>query len=112
MSNIAWVPYLLPHPWKEELQQSSQMWLIQRIEDPSRNLESFINVLYDQKKVGLPDKSTQSPGPNRKQRRTVRPNRSKSRADEHKVMLVPHSTGVTHVTHVTRHPTPSTDVNR
>jgi hypothetical protein len=41
---------------------------------------------------------TQSPGPKPKQRRIVRPNRSKSRADEHKVVLVPHSSGVTHVT--------------
>jgi hypothetical protein len=88
---------------EEELHQSSQMRLIRRntntrIEYPSTNLETVINLSYDQKKVGLPNKSTQTPGPKRKQRRIVRPNRSKSRADEHKVVLVPHSTGVTHVT--------------
>ncbi len=86
---------------KEELHQFSQMRLIRRntntrIEHPSTNLKTVINVSYDQEKVGLPNKSTQSPGPKRKQRRIVRPNRSKSRADEHKVVLVPHSTGVTH----------------
>jgi hypothetical protein len=34
-----------------------------RIEDPSTSLETVLNVSYDQKKVGLPNKSTQSPGP-------------------------------------------------
>ncbi len=88
---------------EEEFHQSGQMRLIRRntntrIEYPSTNLETVINVSYDQKNIGLPNKSTQSPGPKRKQRRIVRPNRSKSRAEEHKVVLVPHSTGVTHVT--------------
>jgi hypothetical protein len=61
---------------EEELHQSSQMRLIRRntstrIEHPSTNLETVINVSYDQKKVGLPNKSTQSPGPKRKPRRIV-----------------------------------------
>ncbi len=48
---------------EEELHQSILMRLIRRytntrIEDPSTNLETFINVSYDQKKVGLPNKST------------------------------------------------------
>jgi hypothetical protein len=60
-----------------------------RIEDPSTNLETVINVPDEQKKVRLPNKSTQSPGPKRKQRCIVLPNRSKSRADEHKVVLIP-----------------------
>jgi hypothetical protein len=77
---------------EEELHQSSQMRLIRRntntrIEDPSTNLETVINASDDQKKVGLSNKSTHSPGPKRKQRRIVRPNRSKSRADQHKVEL-------------------------
>jgi hypothetical protein len=50
---------------EEELHQSSQRRLIRRntntrIEYPSTNLETVINVAYDQKKVGLPNKSTQS----------------------------------------------------
>ncbi len=49
---------------EEELHQSSQRRLIRRntntrIEYPSTNLETVINVAYDQKKVGLPNKSTQ-----------------------------------------------------
>jgi hypothetical protein len=110
---------LIPYKHKKQLHQASQMRLIRRntntrIEDPSTSLETVINVSYDQKKVGLPNKSTQSPGPKRKQRRIVRPNRSKSRTDEHKVVLVPHSTGATHVTGPLRtgHPTPPTHVNR
>jgi hypothetical protein len=48
---------------EEELNQSSQMRLIRRnintrIEDSSTNLETVINVPYDHKKVGLPNKST------------------------------------------------------
>jgi hypothetical protein len=63
-------PSVLCHDWqtrkKEELHQSSQRRLIRRntntrIEYPSTNLETVINVAYDQKKVGLPNKSTQSP---------------------------------------------------
>jgi hypothetical protein len=60
---------------EEELHQSSQRRLIRRntntrIEYPSTNLETVINVSYDQKKVGLPNKSTQSPRPKRKWMKT------------------------------------------
>jgi hypothetical protein len=70
-----------------------------RIEDPSTNLETVVNVPYNHKKIGLPNKSTQSPGPKRKQLRIVRPNRSKSRADDTKWCSSP-TTPLSHMSHV------------
>jgi hypothetical protein len=59
--NITWV---INKEEEEELHQSSQRRLIRRntnkrTEYPSTNLETVINVADDQKKVGLPNKSTQ-----------------------------------------------------
>ncbi len=101
------------------LHQSRQMRLTRwntnrRIHYLSTNLGTVINVPDIHKKVGLPNNSTQSPGPERRQWRIVCPNRSDGRADEHKVVLVPHDTSITHVTCALRtgHPMPPTRVDR
>ncbi len=73
------------------LDQSSEMRLIGWNANTlfwyvSTNLETGVNVPDKHKKVELPNKSTQSPEPERKQWLIVRPNRSEGRADRSRTL--------------------------